>query len=229
VEVPAGTTWPLTSLSGEVLWRTQGTSILRPDGSVFVDFGPNSQIGRIGGTIDNAAALWVWSSRIDQSDLVNYISLIVNGRVERTFELPGLSLSVASLRGRTFVANVDFGLTTPAAGPQANVVGYVPALVDLEEGSIQPIAGLFAAPNSPSGRNHVVAVMHGPFARVVYTGSCLNIRAEPAADATVLDCAADSVLLRDTGETRLVGDVTWLRVTTPSGVEGWASTQYLER
>jgi hypothetical protein len=80
-----------------------------------------------------------------------------------------------------------------------------------------------------SGRNYVRAVLHGPFARVVDTGSCLNVRAEPAIAAPVLACAADGVLLRDTGESREVDGASWRRVITPAGVEGWAQTQYLER
>ena len=64
---------------------------------------------------------------------------------------------------------------------------------------------------------------------MVNTGSCLNVRAEPAMTAAVLACAADGVLLRDTGETREVDGATWRRVVTPAGVDGWASSQFLER
>jgi hypothetical protein len=48
-----------------------------------------------------------------------------------------------------------------------------------------------------------------------------------AADA--LTCAADGVLLRDTADTREVDGVTWRRVATPAGVEGWASEEFLNR
>jgi hypothetical protein len=47
--------------------------------------------------------------------------------------------------------------------------------------------------------------------------------------APVLACAADGVLLRDTSETREADGATWRRVVTPAGVEGWASSQFLER
>jgi hypothetical protein len=80
-----------------------------------------------------------------------------------------------------------------------------------------------------SGRNYVRAVLQGPFARVVDTGSCLNVRAEPGMTADVLACAADGVLLRDTGESREVDGATWRRVATPAGIEGWASEEFLER
>ena len=68
------------------------------------------------------------------------------------------------------------------------------------------------------------------FARVVNTdGTCLNIRAEPGSAGQVLACEADGMLLRDLGQTAKADAVMWLRVATPAGVEGWASTQYLER
>ena len=80
-----------------------------------------------------------------------------------------------------------------------------------------------------SGRNYVRAVPHGPFARVVNTGACLNVRQAPGTSAPVLACAADDVLLKDTGDTREVDGAIWQRVVTPAGLEGWASSQYLER
>lgn len=75
----------------------------------------------------------------------------------------------------------------------------------------------------------VAGVQRGPFARVVNTGSCLNIRDAPSLDSNVLTCATDGVLLRDQGETAETDGVTWARVVTPVGVEGWAATVYLER
>ena len=107
-------------------------------------------------------------------------------------------------------------------------MNFVPAVFDLETGEARPLAGPFH--DLPlSGRNYVRAVLHGPFARVVDTGSCLNVRSEPSEAADALTCAADGVLLHDTGDTREVDGVTWRRVVTPAGVEGWANSQYLER
>jgi hypothetical protein len=63
---------------------------------------------------------------------------------------------------------------------------------------------------------------------VVDTGACLNVRAEPGPAAPVLTCAADGVLLQDSGETQEADGATWRRVITPSGIEGWASSRYLE-
>lgn len=82
----------------------------------------------------------------------------------------------------------------------------------------------------PDGRRpDFVVVDRGPFVRVVNTdNTCLNIRAAPDPSADILDCAAEGVLLQLSGQ--LADDangVRWRSVTTPSGIEGWASTQYL--
>ena len=116
-------------------------------------------------------------------------------------------------------------LSTPPPEP---FVGYLPVLFDLDARLGRPIPHPFLDV-FPGNRHHVQAVLHGPFARVVNTGSCLSVRAQLAMAANALTCAADGVLLRDTGETREVEGVIWCRVVTPAGVEGWASAQYLER
>jgi hypothetical protein len=68
------------------------------------------------------------------------------------------------------------------------------------------------------------------YARVVNTeGDCLNIRAEPGPAGHVLACEAEGVMLEDLLAGSFVEGVVWMRVRTPVGVEGWASTQYLQR
>jgi len=104
-----------------------------------------------------------------------------------------------------------------------NVDWCCPTLFDLEAGRIRSLR----LPRS--GRDYVQAVVYGPFARVVGTGSCVNVRVGPGVAAGVVACAADGVLLRDTGEAREVDGGAWLRVVTPAGTEGWASAEYLER
>jgi NarL family two-component system response regulator LiaR len=42
-------------------------------------------------------------------------------------------------------------------------------------------------------------------------------------------CYVDGVLLRDLGDTTEADGVTWLKVATPDGREGWASAEFLER
>jgi hypothetical protein len=82
---------------------------------------------------------------------------------------------------------------------------------------------------SSLGRTAVHAVQTGPFARVTGTGSCLKVRAEPSLSGEVLTCAADGVLLRDTGDTRTTDGAEWVSVMTPAGTPGWASAAFLQR
>ena len=96
------------------------------------------------------------------------------------------------------------------------------------DGALHPLGEPFTGADFAVGRNHIVAFQTGPFARVVNTGSCLNIRDGTSLNSNVLTCAADGVLLRDSGDRVAEGGITWARVTTPAGAEGWAATGYLE-
>lgn len=102
--------------------------------------------------------------------------------------------------------------------------GNYPVLYDLRAGTVTPILGWF----EESRRNRMLALVPGDFLRVANTGDCLNVRAEADTDAEVLSCYRDGVLLRDRGETREAGGVTWRAVTAPDGREGWASGEFLE-
>ena len=110
-------------------------------------------------------------------------------------------------------------------------MGAVPAFLDLDSGRYRVVAEPFATADFQpvSGRHILHAVQIGPFARVVNTGSCLRVRAEPSLSSQTLDCLADGVLLQASGEARDADSITWLRVMTPGGVQGWASTVFLER
>jgi hypothetical protein len=121
----------------------------------------------------------------------------------------------------------------PRSGPSllGNVTapaGYLPSVVDTSVATIHPLTDAFASPDFPGGRNEIVAVQIGPFARVVNTGSCLNVRYQPSPDALVIGCFSDGVLLRDISH-GLIHAGEWVQVVAPGGNIGWASTQYLER
>ena len=69
----------------------------------------------------------------------------------------------------------------------------------------------------------------GPFLRVTGVDDCLPVRADHSPDAEELDCMAERVLLQNQGGDVITDDgVTWRRVRTPAGVEGWADGIYLE-
>ena len=114
--------------------------------------------------------------------------------------------------------------------------GNLPALIDFTTALINPIPNPFIGEPFVGGRNDVIAVQRGSFARVVNTdNTCLNIHSAPRLDAPILDCSAEGVLLVlgiGTGDYPNVVDVDgtpWLSVITPTGADGFASTQYLER
>ncbi len=115
-----------------------------------------------------------------------------------------------------------------ASNGQPIITDFVPVAIDLKKGSMRPFRP-FLEGVVPRSRNLVAAAQRGPFARVVNTeGTCLNVRSAPNTGAKVLDCAAEGVLLRTDGSTGGHGTDLFLHVFTPSGIEGWASTQYLE-
>lgn len=101
--------------------------------------------------------------------------------------------------------------------------GWVPSqYLELTAGSRPPAEAPTAA---------ATGVSSGPGGRwkVKGTGDCLNIRAQPGLAAPILACIKEGSSLEDTGETRPAGGITWLSVTTESGVKGWASKDYLVR
>ena len=97
-------------------------------------------------------------------------------------------------------------------------------MISFKDGSVQPIIHPFGDDGYERGRNTIDAVMTGPRARVVNTGSCLNVRGEASATAPVVECAADGVLLANLGATN---DPAWLHVLTPAGNQGYASIDFL--
>lgn len=230
VTIPETGAWPVAFIGGDVVWYSSGGRILRSDGSVIADFGEGAAIywvsewrsARQGGFIVS------WSRDGGGSDQRYYLSYLdPSGTLVKTYQYDRFSIARLDAGEASVLGNADIDQSLLGAPTSSTGLTYLPSLFDLSARTVRPVAEL--QPLLPRGRNHVIAVQKGPFARVVDTGSCLNIRGEPSAVSPVLTCAADGVLLRDSGETRLWGDTVWLRVATPAGVEGWASTQYLER
>jgi hypothetical protein len=222
VEPPSGDSrGPVTLPDGELAWRTDDGRLLRGDGSQFLTV---SQ----GRTVPDTVRSIVPDASGERLAVASLRLLGVfsrDGRPISLFSSSGSPRVAGWLSDTLVVGNIGVppGLVHPPG-----YLGIVPAIFDLESGEARPIPHPFL--DQPRRFSYIVlAVLHGPFARVVNTGACLNVRAEPAIAADALTCAADGVLLRDTGETREVEGVTWCRVVTPAGVEGWASAQYLER
>ena len=221
--------WQVKPLSnGQVLWQTDDSKLLRGDGTVFFDPTGQTVIGEVLSDPLGAGSVLVTVSSMSQ----NYIAELANdGRVLRAYSTPHFSLA-----GTWPQEGMIFGNTSVYEGelggplPSPFFAGYLPALIDLNTNTIHPIRDPFIYPPLANGRNSIVAVQRGPFARVVNTdNTCVNVRAEPLPSAGILDCAAERVLLRDLGESMDFAGSTWLHVATPAGAEGWANAQYLER
>jgi hypothetical protein len=231
VEAPVAGAWPNVLATGEITWNTEGGEILRAEGTaIFSAGGIGRQISVGGPEIAPDGTLYVYVTQNPHNAAsVSYLAeLDASGLPVGAFRLPEY-LSFGAWRSTTpsFIGNVSVPAEQIMASPAPGILLYVPAVFDLRAATISPIPSAIA---HRFGRNHVVAAQTGPFARVVNTGSCLNIRGAPSLDSNVITCAADGVLLRDQGETAEVGDgVAWVRVTTPSGAAGWAAAVYLER
>jgi hypothetical protein len=232
--------WPVASPEGDLLWADQqGNRLVRDDGSTFLDFGPDTGLAYYGRVLEanpdgNRLLVSWWVETPDQVSSKYHMGLVdSDGRLVEAFtpSSPDLSLSASGpwLDDRRVFGSAFIPPEQLSAQPPEPFLGSVPVIVELDSGLIRPILHPFVDPPYLNGRNHVAAVMYGPFARVEGTGNCLKVRAEPGAASAVLDCLVDGVLLRDSGDTRREGVSTWLRVETPAGLEGWVSTAYLER
>ena len=114
------------------------------------------------------------------------------------------------------------------AGDWSNLVPW-PAIYNVETGKLHPMA-LPPEALRINDQPYLLAVHQGPFLRVLEVeGGCLPIRAEPSQEAEELACMAERALLQDQdGDVITDEDVTWRRVRTPAGIEGWADDRYLE-
>jgi hypothetical protein len=233
---PPGAAHPVVIGTDEIGWvTTDRTRVLDAAGKVLIELGAGEEIHGIAPSGRGDDRLEIeWTNR-DASNSVRLFRSIVSRdgsgfRIQRTYAVdavfgsPGGWLDRDTMLGTYGFRAADLPSSVGSPG------GELPALFDINTGVLRPILEPFASkPPYVGGRNIVLAVMRGPFARVTNTGSCLNVRAEPAGSAASLDCAADGVLLRPLGDERAVGGATWLRVATPAGIEGWASAEFIER
>ena len=221
---------PITLQDRKLIWqqRTDPNLLRRGDGSAFMSLGlPNDTtlLDFVQSPFnDQIAVLWT----VSQQTIIGLVDS--EGQLTQSINFRDRMVAVGGwLTAGQLIVTADFPkdqLETQAVEPYA---GALPGVLDLDSGNMQPISSPFAEAEFQQGRSELVATVRGPFARVVNTGGCLNLRAEPTLDAEILRCLADNVLLLDTGETARGADVTWLRVVAPLGLEGWASTAFLKR
>jgi hypothetical protein len=225
VEGPPGLTLP----DGELVRPTEDGRLLRSDGSEYLAIGQGVFTSSYAGwrkiDLDPSGKRIALTYRVEGQDYLGVFS--IDRRFSTAFSTP-TQVSVGGwVDSSLLLGNAPISAEDLSAPPPDPFVGYLPVLFDLDARLIRPIPHPFLDV-FPGNRHLVQAVLRGPFARVVNTGGCVDVRQEPGAAAAVLACAADGVLLRDAGETREVGGVTWRRVVTPAGVEGWANSQFLE-
>lgn len=221
---------PIPLRDRRLIWQqlSNPNALSRGDGSAFVSLALPSDVTLLdfieNPFDDQFALLWTVAQQtfLSLANSAGEITQMINFGDRMVFM--GGWLTAGQL-----IVTADFPrdqLETPAVELYA---GAMPAVLDLESGNLRPISIPFTNSEFQQGRSRIVATVRGAFARVVNTGACLNIRSEPSTDAEIVGCLADNVLLLDTGETARAGDVTWLRVVAPLGLEGWASVAYLDR
>jgi hypothetical protein len=225
VEPPAGAvTWrPFPAPFGDLLWGTDDGRVLRTDGSEFLalDLPPSAEIIDLAVQPEPApqtAVVWFEEEGASGS---YYLGLVEpEGRFRKVYRTGDLVLLGGWLDALVY-GNAGVQPERLPVPPPQFYLAWLPAALDLQGGAAAPILEPFL---ERQGRNLVQAIVEGPFARVVGTGSCLNVRAEPSMSSVVLACAADDVLLQDIGQSGH-----WLHVATPAGEVGWAAADYLER
>ena len=107
-------------------------------------------------------------------------------------------------------------LATPAPAPTTAVPPNQPPASPAAPGASAP------SPGQPAG------AQPGQAFTVSGTGGAgARLRAQPSTSAPTLTIVADSTPVIVVGPDRVADGVTWRQVRTPSGVEGWVSSQFL--
>jgi hypothetical protein len=125
---------------------------------------------------------------------------------------------IAPIAPGVFLGNALFPVDPLSPG----TANFRPALIDLNEGVVSPIAEL--PPDQGTGLGGYAFTVHaitGDFLRIADAAACASVRAQPGLAADEVDCLAPRVLVRDRGETRDADGVAWRAVTTPAGTDGW--------
>ncbi len=229
----SGYTQPFFATDGAVFWHTDDVNtVVRADGTQWLGSWADPRQMQVALAWDYAfdatgSHALVSGMALAQSGPGANLLLMVrrDGSLGQVFSMPTYMVGKMWLDEAHILA-----ILGPDANPPPRPrAGFAPVLIDLSTRIIHPMRDPFLDPPFFNGINSIIAVQQGPFARVVNTdNTCVNIRAEPLPSAGILDCAAEGVLLRDTGiASGPAGE--WLKVVTPAGAEGWANAQYLER
>lgn len=216
---------------GELLWILDGSRLRAADGTNLLQLGPSPHIVPPLAA-DSNGTRWAipWIADFGNAPSPHYLTLTdTNGLIIRTL----VSERYISY-GPNAHADVLYGNAEVDPEPLRGALGeppwtFMPVMIILNEATYHPILDPFTGKEFLYGRNRIVAVQRGPFARVANTdGSCLNVRAPAGLDAMIFGCVAEGVLLQITHEHNHVDGVDWAHVVTPDGLQGWAAAEYLE-
>jgi len=184
---------------------------------------------RIAAMLGGKDFLISWIDQTHPTQRTQYLGYLKDGKLEKIFTGPS-SLDVGSWLNQ----GIAFGnvLASPSDLDPASSDSRMklhPAMVDLNTGEVT-ILELYGQAFSDAydfQRNRIQLVEPGPFVRVTGAGDCLNVREQPSTTAPVIACYADNVLLRNLNTEQVAGGITWWKVRTPSGRDGWASKEFL--
>jgi hypothetical protein len=187
-----------------------------------------SNVDLIDASPDAWGLSWHWIDPEVPADLHYFLSFVDSfGNVIRSLD-SRQAIRYGPAAGAYRYGNANIDPTLFGAEPVGIGLVYLPVRIDLNGATFHPIVDPFIGGGYGTGRNHVIAVQTGPFARVDGTRSCLNLRTAPGLDAAKIACLADGVLLRHDSVAVTNQGIEWLAVTTPDGTQGWAATEFLE-
>ena len=235
VTPPEGAELPFV-VNGEIIWRADngrklidsaGRTVL-PDGGEGTTFYPPVDDAKC-----PASAVVLNQSSADANQGYYLAALDSNRAPETAFVSPDSYIEASFwLDCGHLLAMASIPATPRAGAPYAgDFDGFGPAVIDTATGQVQTIAD--ANPQERRlGQRSILAVPQGPFVQVKTGGDCLNIRSAPSADASVLECVADGVLLFDHYHGDKIAAATpidgWMDISTPDGQHGYASTDFLD-
>jgi hypothetical protein len=235
VTAPSARATPISLGGGVWAWFDNETGKLTAsDGTRVLWQRPAGPVG--GGTImgRDGAVTASWSggamAPYDVAPWNTYFGAVgANGKLTGAFSIP----ANIQLRGVTPIsAGAIIGNVGIDESGNFDTLGlpshFHVALIDFATAQVHPIpeisAGLAGFNAGKNEHAFVSGAMVGSFVRVDAGGDCLNVRETASTGAKSLGCFKDGVLLPLVDEGSTGG---WYHVTTPAGVAGWASAEFL--
>lgn len=222
---------PWIAPSGGIFWQGASSRLFTSAGEPFFYVGAAAYLaGNI--TSDLSGTRWgiPWGLPTGNGPALQFLTLVdETGHIVRSLQYDRYVSYGANSNADVMYGNAELDPDLLVGDLQSPNFTFLPAEIHLNEGVFYPILDPFTGKRFNFGRNRVVAVQTGPFARVVNTdGSCVNVRAPAGLSEMIFDCVAEGVLLHDTHEHTTVDGIDWTRIVTFDGLQGWVASDYLE-